>query len=156
MWFDHNPRTKEHFVLGCFERFLSLLGSFEADDSVTAVSRAKDIDWRDFAMFLVLVKQSVPQTGIWKEKFSNLKDHDYRVPNSILFHEKRLQMMLSHHKTTVNSHQRWKQTRFRVCFHLWCELTSTIDVTEWQVSWNSWLHDCMKLLTAENTCIIPR
>ena len=23
----------------------------------------------------------------------------------------------------VNSHQRWKQTRFRVCFHLWCELT---------------------------------
>ena len=37
----------------------------------------------------------------------------------------------------VNSHQRWKQTRFRVCFHLWCELTSTINVTEWQVSWNS-------------------
>ena len=23
----------------------------------------------------------------------------------------------------VNSHQRWKQTRNRVCFHLWCELT---------------------------------
>ena len=23
----------------------------------------------------------------------------------------------------VNSHQRWKQTRFRVCFHLLCELT---------------------------------
>ena len=23
----------------------------------------------------------------------------------------------------VNSHQRWKQTRVRVCFHLWCELT---------------------------------
>ena len=37
----------------------------------------------------------------------------------------------------VNSHQRWKQTRFRVCFHLWCELTSTMNVTEWQVSWNS-------------------
>ena len=33
--------------------------------------------------------------------------------------------------------QRWKQTRFRVCFHLWCELTSTIYVTEWLVSWNS-------------------
>ena len=37
----------------------------------------------------------------------------------------------------VNSHQRWKQTRFRVCFHLWYELTSTMNVTEWQVSWNS-------------------
>ena len=23
----------------------------------------------------------------------------------------------------VNSHQRWKQTRNRFCFHLWCELT---------------------------------
>ena len=56
----------------------------------------------------------------------------------ILFHEKRLQTMLWHHNATVNSHQRWKQTRFRVCFHLWCELTSTMNVTEWQVSWNSW------------------
>ena len=51
----------------------------------------------------------------------------------------------------VNSHQRWKQTRNRVCFHLWCELTLALwchsivwspffmkwDVTEWQVSWNS-------------------
>ena len=27
--------------------------------------------------------------------------------------------------------------RFSVCFHLWCELTTTISVTEWQVSWNS-------------------
>ena len=41
----------------------------------------------------------------------------------ILFHEKRLQTMLWHHNVRVNSHQRWKQTRFRVCFHLWCELT---------------------------------
>ena len=56
----------------------------------------------------------------------------------ILLHENRLQMMLWHHNTRVNSHQRWKQTRFRVCFHLWCELTSTMNVTEWQVSWNSW------------------
>ena len=46
--------------------------------------------------------------------------------------------MLWHHNARVNSHQRWKQTRFRVCFHLWCELTSTMTVTEWQVSWNSW------------------
>ena len=56
----------------------------------------------------------------------------------ILFHEKRLQTMLWHHNARVNSHQRGKQTRFRVCFHLWCELTSTMNVTEWQVSWNSW------------------
>ena len=39
----------------------------------------------------------------------------------------------------VNSNQRWKQTRFSVCFHPWCELTSTMNVTEWQVSWNSWI-----------------
>ena len=29
----------------------------------------------------------------------------------------------------VNSHQRWKQTRNRVCFHLWCELTLALGVT---------------------------
>ena len=40
----------------------------------------------------------------------------------ILFLEKRLQAMLWHHHTGVNSLQRWKQTRF----HLWCELTSTM------------------------------
>ena len=32
------------------------------------------------------------------------------------------------HNARVNSHQRWKQTRFRVCFHLWCELTNTMSV----------------------------
>ena len=60
--------------------------------------------------------------------------------NSLTFYfmEKRLQTMLWHHNARVNSHQRWKQTRFRVCFHLWSELTSTMNVTEWQVSWNSW------------------
>ena len=52
--------------------------------------------------------------------------------------QKRLQTMLWHLNARVNSHQRWKQTRFRVCFHLWCELTSTTNVTEWRVSWNSW------------------
>ena len=56
----------------------------------------------------------------------------------ILFHEKRLQTMLWYHNARVNSHQRWKQVWFRICFHLWCELTSTMNVTEWQVSWNSW------------------
>ena len=45
--------------------------------------------------------------------------------------------MLWHHNARVNSHQRWKQTQFRVCFHLWCELTSSMKVTEWQVPWNS-------------------
>ena len=50
--------------------------------------------------------------------------------------KKRLQTMLWRHNTRVNSHQRWKHTRFRVGFHLWCELTSTMNVTEWQVSWN--------------------
>ena len=29
--------------------------------------------------------------------------------------------------TRVNSHQTWKQTRNRVCFHLWCELTSAMS-----------------------------
>ena len=52
------------------------------------------------------------------------------------FMKKRLQTMTWHLNVRVNSHQRWKQTRFRVCFHLWCELTSTMNVTEWQVSWN--------------------
>ena len=56
----------------------------------------------------------------------------------ILFLDKRLQTMLWHLNARVNSHQRWKQTRFRVCFHLWCELTSTMNITEWQVSWISW------------------
>ena len=41
--------------------------------------------------------------------------------------EKRRRTMLRHHNARVNSHQRWKQTRFRVCFHLWCELTSTMS-----------------------------
>ena len=30
----------------------------------------------------------------------------------------------------VNSHQRWKQTRNRVCFHLWCELTLA-ELPDW-------------------------
>ena len=64
-----------------------------------------------------------------------------------LIHEKRLQTMLWHHNARLNSHQRWKQTRFRVCFHLWCELTSTMNVTEWQASWNS----CIQCGTDSNS-----
>ena len=45
--------------------------------------------------------------------------------------------MLWHHYARVNSHQRWKQMRFCVCFHLWCELTITMNETEWQVPRNS-------------------
>ena len=40
-----------------------------------------------------------------------------------LFGSKRCQTMLWCHNARVNSHQRWKQTRNRVCFHLWCKLT---------------------------------
>ena len=51
----------------------------------------------------------------------------------------------------VNSHQRWKQTRFHICFHLRCELTTTMNVTVWQVSWNSciwrWVDDLLSFLT---------
>ena len=51
----------------------------------------------------------------------------------------RLQTMLWHHNTRVNSHQRWKQMQFRVCFHLWCEQATTMNVTKLEVSWNSWV-----------------
>ena len=57
----------------------------------------------------------------------------------ILFHEKRLQTMLWHHNARVNSHQRWKQTRNRVCFHLWCVLTLALwcHSIVWSIfSWN--------------------
>ena len=56
---------------------------------------------------------------------------------TFLFGKRRLQTMLWQHYARVNSHQSWKQTRFRVCFLLWCELTITMNVTEWQISWNS-------------------
>ena len=39
----------------------------------------------------------------------------------------------------VNLHQRWKQTRNRVCFHLWCELTLALwcHSSVWSLlSWN--------------------
>ena len=55
--------------------------------------------------------------------------------------------MLWHHNARVNSHQRLKQMPFRVCFHLWCELTITMNVTEWHVSWNSWLRFAISSLS---------
>ena len=51
----------------------------------------------------------------------------------------------------VNSHQRWKQTRNRVCFHLWCELTLAL----WCHSfiWNLWIllfsSQCLRLASYE-------
>ena len=63
------------------------------------------------------------------------------IPLHFISWKKRLQMMLWHHNARVNSHQRWKQTRFCICFHLCCELTNTMNVTEWQVSWNSWFDE---------------
>ena len=56
-------------------------------------------------------------------------------------------MMLWHHNARVNSHQRWKQKQFHVCFHLWCELTSTMSVKEWQVSWYS----CVEVTSCDFT-----
>ena len=41
----------------------------------------------------------------------------------------------------VNSHQRWKQTRNRVCFQLWCELTLAL-----------WCHSIVRSLFYEIKC----
>ena len=68
---------------------------------------------------------------------ANMNSMKLVIPLHFISWKKRLQTMLWHHNARVNSHQRWKQTRFRICFHLWCELTITMNVTEWQVSWNS-------------------
>ena len=82
-------------------------------------------------------------------------NHPYYYPHE--FHE-------TCHSVTfialVNSNQRWKQMRNRVCFHLWCELTLTSwchstglesffmkwNVTEWQVSWKSWYCVCSNVV----------
>ena len=57
--------------------------------------------------------------------------------------------MLWHHNARVNSQQRWKQKRFRICFHLWCELTNTMNVTERRVSLNSCKHWFPKMKFAQ-------
>ena len=53
----------------------------------------------------------------------------------------------------VNSHQKWKQMRNRVCFHLWCELTSTMNVTKWQVSCNSCIGSTIHIFVVTENCI---
>ena len=72
--------------------------------------------------------------GNWANSISSVQR--YKAPISCK--QSTSSTMAKNPYARVNSHQRWKQTRFRVCFHLWCELTSTMNVTEWQVSWNSW------------------
>ena len=37
----------------------------------------------------------------------------------------------------VNSHQRWKQMRNRVCFHLWCEFTLALWMDGWMREFNA-------------------
>ena len=59
----------------------------------------------------------------------------------ILFLKNTLQTILWRHNAKVNSHQRWKQTRIRVCFHLWCELTRTMNMMELQLH-KSYLVKC--------------
>ena len=75
-----------------------------------------------------------------------------------MIHQQTIRQMHEFHETChsitfivlVNSHQTCKQTRDRVCLHLWCELNLAgslgvffffmkENVTEWQVSWNSWV-----------------
>ena len=56
----------------------------------------------------------------------------------ISFHVKILQTMLWHHSARAIHTKDESKLRFSVCFHLWCELTTTMNVTEWQVSWNSY------------------
>ena len=51
-----------------------------------------------------------------KKKFSDI-GRKWILPNMIRAGTDCTQIVL------VNSHQRWKQTWNRACFHLWCELT---------------------------------
>ena len=90
-----------------------------------------------FGPFDCLCMQQRPNYGFWalqedlllakKCRKGHLLFPWYLSFHYILFNKKRLQTMLWHHYARVNSHQRWKQTRFRICFHLWCELTSTMN-----------------------------
>ena len=82
----------------------------------TLYSKVHSTDLLDFSVLL--------HCAVWKPHwFGCLLKHNSWIPwnlsfRHILFHEKRRQTMLWCHNARVNSHQRWKQTRFRVCFHL--------------------------------------
>ena len=80
---------------------------------------------RSLAQFLVLI--------IWHIVFLQIHRSGH---TSHEFHE-------TCHSVTcivlVNSHQRWKQTRYCVCFHLWCELTLALwchSIIWSRFSWN--------------------
>ena len=65
--------------------------------------------------------------------------HETGLSVTCYFLKKDSQMMLRHHNARVNLHRRWKQTRNRVCFHLWCELTLALWCLSiiWSLfSWN--------------------
>ena len=81
--------------------------------------------------------------GMFIPKQLSLSHEFHENHHSVTFYfiKNRLQTMLWHHNARVNSHQRWKQTRFRVCFHLWCELTSTMNVTEYKFQG---IHDLLR------------
>ena len=87
---------------------------------------------------LLFNTQSLSQTGFLKElkRQHHMNFTKLVVPLHFISWKKTPNNAVMHH-ARVNSHQRWKQIRFHVCFHLLCELTSTMNVTEWQVSWNS-------------------
>ena len=94
-------------------------------------------------MLMVMQLQSQDNDALNTQRMNAMK---LVIPLRFIPRKKRLQTMLWHHNARVNSHQRWKQTRFRVCFHLWCELTITMNATEWQVSWNSCVDISSKIL----------
>ena len=72
---------------------------------------------------LVVIRQ------LWSAKQSDTAHEFHETCHSAIFYvmKKRLQTLLWHLNVRVNSDQRWKQMRFRICFHLWCELTSTMS-----------------------------
>ena len=58
-----------------------------------------------------------------RQKFNFLLLMWFSVQKSLLLHECHETCHAITFIVLVNSHQRWKQTRNRVCFNLWCELT---------------------------------
>ena len=88
-----------------------------------------------FIYFLLLHMNSMQTCKIFCHVLFHEKTHFLILAGSVFCQkkwlgrltEKRCQTILWHHNARVNSHQRWKQTRFRVCFHLGCELTDTLS-----------------------------
>ena len=83
---------------------------------------------------------SIPFIGmlvdIWSYIMSSMK---LVIPLHLISWKKRLQTMLWHHNARVNSHQRWKQTRNRVWFRLWCELILALWCNS--IVWSLFFHE---------------